>query len=338
MKVLKRILLAVAIIIVLVIVIGFFLPSHSHVERSIIIKAPQQVVFDQINDLHKWNKWSPWAKKDPNMQISYSGPETGVGSSYTWKGNREVMSGKQTIVTSTAPSLVVNEMRFEGFDEPSMVSFKIDKADEGTKVTWSLESETGNNPIHRYFGLMMDKMVGPDFESGLANLKQIAESMPKKDTTANAGIIDTTVTAQQVYCITEHSSVDPGEIGKKLGAAYGEISDMMKKNKEEMAGHPFAIYNNYSPQGVDMQACIPVAKTGKISGRVTAMETKAGRAIKMDYWGNYNKMNAAHNAMQDYISQKHLTRNGAPWEVYVTDPMNEKDTAKWLTQIYYPVQ
>lgn len=338
MKVLKRILLALAIIIVLVIVVGFFLPSHSHVERSIVIKAPQEVIFGQINSLKNWNKWSPWAKKDPNMQISYSGPDAGVGSSYTWKGNREVMSGKQTIITSTAPSLVVNEMRFEGFDEPSIVTFKIDKADEGSKVTWSLESETGNNPIHRYFGLMMDKMVGPDFESGLANLKQIAESLPKKDTTANASIVDTTVAAQPAYCIAEHCSADPGEIGKKLGAFYQEIGAMMKKNNEQMAGPVFAVYNNYSPQGVDVQACVPVAKTGKTSGRVTTMETKAGRAIKMNYWGDYTKMNAAHKAVQDYIAQKHLTISGAPWEVYITDPMNEKDTAKWLTQIYYPVQ
>jgi effector-binding domain-containing protein len=92
-------------------------------------------------------------------------------------------------------------------------------------------------------------------------------------------------------------------------------------------------------EGVDStMVCVPVAKAGKTSGRITAMETKAGRAVKMNYWGDYGKMSAAHNAILDYISQKHLTRNGAPWEVYITDPMNEKDTAKWLTQIYYPVQ
>jgi effector-binding domain-containing protein len=341
MKVLKRILLILAIIIVLVLVIGFFLPGKYHVERSATINAPQDVAFDQVNNMKNWPKWSPWQKLDPNMQVTYSGPEAGKGASYSWKGNRKVMSGTQTIVESTSPTMVKDEMHFEGFDQPSYVTFKFDKQDSGTKVTWMIDGDLGNNPLHRWMGLMMDKMLGEEFEQGLANMKQVAEAMPKKAPTAamNASIIDTTVTAQQAYCITEHTSVDPGEIGKKLGMNYNEIMGMMKKNNEQMSGPPFAVYNNYNPQtGVDVQACVPVAKTGATSGKVKTMEVKAGRAIKMHYWGNYNKMGDAHKAMQDYIAQKHLTITGAPWEVYITDPMTEKDTAKWHTEIYYPVQ
>lgn len=340
MKVLKRILLILAIIIVLVLVIGFFLPSQYHVERSATMNAPQSVVYDQVNNLRNWPKWSPWHKLDPNMQITYNGPESGKGASYTWKGNSDVRSGTLTIVDAVAPTMIKDEMRFEGFDQPGYVTYKFDKADSGTKVTWIMDGQLGNNPLHRWMGLMMDKMLGEQFEQGLANMKQVAEAMPKKAPTAmNTNIIDTTVVAQQAYCITEHCSVNPGEIGKKLGVSYGEINDMMKKNNEQMAGPPFAVYNNYNPQtGVDVQACVPVAKTGATAGRVKTMEVAAGRAIKMHYWGDYNKMGDAHKAMQDYIAQNHLTITGAPWEVYITDPMTEKDTAKWHTEIYYPVK
>ncbi|MFZ3184758.1 MAG: SRPBCC family protein [Pseudomonas sp.] len=129
-------------------------PDSFWIERSALIAAPPTRVFAEVNDFHRWHRWSPWAKRDLAMQVSYSGPASGVGAVYHWVGNRQVGEGRATIVAE----------------------FYFQAEDGGTRVNWSMTGRS--NFISKAMGLLcnMDKMVGADFEQGLAQLGALAEA------------------------------------------------------------------------------------------------------------------------------------------------------------------
>ncbi|HNQ62031.1 MAG TPA: SRPBCC family protein [Bacteroidia bacterium] len=176
MKILKRILIVLAVLVGLIIVIGFLSPREQHVERSTSIKASPEVVFSQINDLRKWEKWSPWIKLDPTTDLKYSEPASGAGAYYTWSSNNDqVGKGKLTITDVETNSMVRTKLDFEGMN-PSTGYFKFEPEAGGTKLTWALDADMGSNPFFRVMGLMMDKMMEKPFNEGLAGIKEISEA------------------------------------------------------------------------------------------------------------------------------------------------------------------
>lgn len=175
---LKKVLLAV---VVLVVGLGALIssrPSEFAVERSLVVSAPPEVAFAQVNDFKAWAKWSPWAKLDPQMAITYGGPETGVGATYEWKGNKDVGSGRMEITETKPGELVRIALDFkEPFPATNVTKFLFAKEGEGTKVTWRMEGK--NTFMGKAFSLVMDmdKMIGADFEKGLAAMKTETEGV-----------------------------------------------------------------------------------------------------------------------------------------------------------------
>lgn len=175
MKVLKRIAYAISAIIALILVGGLFLPSMSHVERSVLVDAQPAQVFDYLNDFRKFNEWSPWAGLDPDTVYTFEGPITGVGAVMHWSSeDPSVGKGTQTIIQSERPRVVVTHLDL-GTQGESTATFQLDSVDGATRVTWMLDSDFGWNILFRYFGAMMDKLVGASYEEGLNNLKAIVE-------------------------------------------------------------------------------------------------------------------------------------------------------------------
>lgn len=181
MRLLIRALVFLGVLVVALVGIGFLLSEHAHVERGVTINAPPATVFALVNSFTQFEKWSPWADKDPAMKVERSGPDIGVGAKYVWSGNAEVGTGSQEIVSSTPNSQVKVKLTFGGFGGASEAIYTIVPEGAGSKITWAIDSHLGGNPINRYFGLFMDKMVGPDYVKGLARLKTLAESLPKSD-------------------------------------------------------------------------------------------------------------------------------------------------------------
>jgi Polyketide cyclase / dehydrase and lipid transport len=174
MTILKRVIIGLVTLIVLVVVIGFLLPRQVHVERSIVINAPQAQLFDALNGFKRFNEFSPWAALDPNTQYSYEGPESGVGARMSWvSSDPELGSGTNEVVESKAPDLIRTRLNFGG--QLAEASFKFEPADTGTRVTWGFDGDLGNNPIMRFVGLMFDKWIGSDYEKGLARMKEVME-------------------------------------------------------------------------------------------------------------------------------------------------------------------
>lgn len=152
-------------------------PDSFWIERSALIAAAPARVFAEVNDFQRWHQWSPWAKRDPAMQVNYSGPATGVGATYHWVGNRQVGEGRASIVASQPAQLVRMQLEFlKPFQASNVAEFYFQAEDGGTRVSWSMTGRS--NFISKAMGLLcnMDKMVGADFEQGLAQLAAIAEA------------------------------------------------------------------------------------------------------------------------------------------------------------------
>lgn len=155
-------------------------PADFTVTRSATMNAPPDRIFEQINDFHKWDAWSPWAKIDPAMKTTYSGPPTGVGSAYAWTGNDQVGEGKMAITASHPNEHVAIDLEFiKPFAAKNVTEFKLKPDGDKTNVTWTMAGK--NNFIAKAFGLFMnmDKLVGGDFEKGLAQMKAVVEA-PKQ--------------------------------------------------------------------------------------------------------------------------------------------------------------
>lgn len=170
----------VAVVLVLVAVIATR-PSELHVSRTATIAAGAADVFAQVNDFHRWEAWSPYAKLDPNMKKSYEGPTAGVGASYSWSGNNQVGEGRTTITESRPYELIRIKLEFvRPFAGTNTAEFTFRPVGDQTAVTWSLVGR--NNFMAKAVGLLMnmDKMVGGQFETGLAQLKALVEAEPAK--------------------------------------------------------------------------------------------------------------------------------------------------------------
>ena len=177
MAVLKKLLKLVGVLVVLLVVVGLFLPSSSHVERSINIDASAEKVFSYLNDFKQFNRWSPWYGIDPNTQYTHSGPESGKGSKMSWvSDHREVGSGSQEIIASEPNSRVQTALDF-GPQGNAEAEFRIKESAGQSEVTWSFSTDFGYNLMGRYMGVLaMEKWVGGMYEKGLSQLKILAES------------------------------------------------------------------------------------------------------------------------------------------------------------------
>lgn len=149
------------------------------VVRTIDVAAPPSTVFEQVNDFHQWQAWSPWEGLDPDQQRTYSGPDSGVGSHYAWSGYRKVGEGTMEIIASEPSNSVTVDLRFlKPFKSVAETRFDIAAQGDGSTVTWTMEGEL--TFVTRVMGIFksMDAMIGPDFEKGLKQLKGTVEGTP----------------------------------------------------------------------------------------------------------------------------------------------------------------
>ncbi len=153
---------------------GYALSPKFSVARSVTIAAPADKVYGLIADPREWKRWSVWNQRDPAMQITYSGPPSGAGAAWAWTSKNEG-DGKMTFTAAEPSRRLAYDLYFPDFGTTSRGALELASAGVATKVTWSMNGDMGSNPLYRWIALFGDKMVGPDFEAGLANLKAVAE-------------------------------------------------------------------------------------------------------------------------------------------------------------------
>ena len=171
--------IAVVLIVVVVAVLALAAskPDTFRVQRSTTIKAPPEKIFPLINDFQRWGSWSPWEKMDPAMNRRHSGAPSGTGAVYEWEGNKKVGQGRMEIIESAPPRNVALKLDFlKPFEAHNTTEFALEPKGDATSVTWTMHGPAPFMSKLMTVFVSMDRMVGKDFETGLANMKAIAES------------------------------------------------------------------------------------------------------------------------------------------------------------------
>lgn len=173
MKILLKILGGLAVLVLLLVLVAFFLPRQYRVQRSVVINAKPDAILAQATNLRAWKSWSAWHERDPNMKLAYSDQTTGIGAWASWESKNEG-NGKMTI-TGQTPTKLLYLLEFPDYGMKSNGTMEVTPEAGAVRLTWSDAGDLGMNPMNRWFGLFLDKFIGTDFDRGLANLKKLVE-------------------------------------------------------------------------------------------------------------------------------------------------------------------
>ncbi len=330
MKIIKFVGLGLLVLVIVLVIIAFLLPRNVRIERSIAIKAAPEIVFEQINTLKNWEDWSPWHKIDPKMKLVYGDIPSGKDAFYSWSSDvKNVGKGKLTITKSVPYDTINVTMDFmeQGISQGGYI---LKKADSGIQLKWWMDADMGNNPIGRIMGLFLDKMVGKDFEKGLKSLKDISE---KLDNVPLKGSASTDKPLSYIYI---HTTCTGQEIPKFIGNAYTKLDKFIVENKAKPTGPPFTLYYKWENNLFVMDACMGANKPLKGNSEIKSGKLTGGNIYTVNYYGPYSGTGRGHEMAKKWLKDNNHQLTGAPREVYMTDPMTEKDPTKWLTLIVYP--
>ena len=347
MRALKTLLIILLAVVALAVILGLIGPKTSTVSRSVVIHASAPVVFTHASSLQRMAEWSPWSKKDTNMEVTYSGEEGMVGQSSTWSGNKDVGKGMQEI-TALVPekSLDLKLTFMEPFAAVAAADLDLEAMGDSTKATWTYSGE--NNFISRIFLMFndVDKMIGPDFQDGLMQLKVLSETdavnMAADDAAKTyRGFRIETVGLPEMTYAGKRNLVKWEDLGAYFERVFPESVQAAGKAHVEMSGVPTALYYTWDTvaRKTDVFAGVPIKAPADI--KVPGCEIVTipdGSALMIVYQGAEGNSMMAHAAMADMMRVKGLKLRSAVEEEYVVGHPQEPDTSKWVTNIYYPVE
>jgi effector-binding domain-containing protein len=334
MRILRNLLIVVAVLIGILVVVGFVLPDAAHVERSVVIERPPSQVFTVLDGFRRFNEWSPWFEKDPQAKYTYSGPITGVGAKASWSGNKDVGTGSQTIVESKPYSFIKSALDFGELGQAAG-TYTLTPSGDGTKVTWGLDVSAGGKLIGRYFNLMMDSMVGKDYDKGLAKLKKLVEATPATDVSGVSGS-EVNVEAKKIYFVSASATLETAK--QVLGQAYMTIGMFMKGQGIAMAGPVLTITKSADAQNWTFDAAVSVDRNDAApTGDVQAGTTYAGKALQFIHMGAYDQLPAVTKKAYAWAALQGYTPSPNAIEEYVNDPTTVPES-QIQTRITIPVQ
>jgi len=179
MNILRKIFIALAVGLLIIVVVGWFLPSKRHLSRSITVYTHTSTVFQEVNSLKRWEHWSPWRDMDPNATTQYEGPESGVGCTMSWASeNPKVGRGSQQIIVSEPNRNIVINLDFADWDGTITAGWEFEEQATGeTRVTWSNDSDNKGRLFYKYMDLIIYPKLGKNYAQGLKNLKKHVEDL-----------------------------------------------------------------------------------------------------------------------------------------------------------------
>lgn len=334
----QKLLYGVGASIALLIIIGIALPRTHQIEVSTEIDAHPATVFALLDDFHRTTLWSPLLATDPNVRVLYSGKFEGVGATMTWDG-AIVGSGTQTIVESRPyehVDIAINP------GEPGAASswFDLVPGAGTTIVTWGFEADYGMNIVARFFAPLLGGVVARDYQSGLARLKELAESLPTADF-SDIEIEHIVVEAIEIAYLPAKSRPEPAAMSAAMGEAYFQVLNFIDAQHLDVAGAPLSIARTFSGAELVFDAAIPISgaseSTARSAAGVNIGFTYAGAVIRVKHIGPYRTLTETHRKISAYLAAHGIERNGAAWESYVSDPGDVAES-DLLTYVYYPAK
>jgi effector-binding domain-containing protein len=328
MKALKIIGIVLLIVIGVLAIIPMFLSKTVQLERSVTIEAPLEVVFNQVNYHKEWEKHDPWKQADSTLLLSYEGTDGEPGSKRIFKSEKSG-NGEIERVSSIKGVEIREFLRMEGMGEDSTY-FLFEKTEEGVKVTQGFKSELGY--FWRYFGLFLDKMLAPFFESGLNNLKTYCEA--NKDV-ALYDIIEETYPGNSFLGIRDTISFE--ELNTIFDTTYKAIYTFFDENGISPNGNPQSIYYLWDEENeiTDLAIVVPVSNFESIPMILDTFSLSSNTVLTLVYKGDYEGSYNAHMAIWNHLTKKGYAFQGPVLEEYIKGPANESNPKNWETKISY---
>lgn len=331
MKALKIIGIILLILVALFFLIALFLPKSVSMQKSIVIDKPASLIFKQVNSYQNWSAWSPWDATDPDMVSTFEGPDLGMGAKTTWTSKKHG-DGSMTIIESIPYKRVASLLDF-GQEREAYNYFEFEETDDGTLVTWGVDVPDMGYPGGRYIGLIMPGMMEPFFNDGLNQLKEVTEAMPDPPELKLTQMPEIDVIAIKDSC-------NWSDLNMKMTELFRELAGFMKANRLESAGYTMSCYYKWDEENqfTVFENCVPVNKEVTGKGRVQFRTMPGTLALMGKHLGAYDGTMYLYVAMDEFVSEFGLEVSGGPIEEYVAGPMTEPDTAKWQTNIYFPLK
>jgi effector-binding domain-containing protein/uncharacterized protein YndB with AHSA1/START domain len=329
MKILK------VILIILVVVIGGFViwmaltDGKFDVKRNVMIDATPELVYAEVSDLSTWPEWGVWFEKDSTMTSKFYEQTQGQGAYYTWEGKDG--KGRLEIVEADPGKSMKTKIDFEGMGS-SNGYWTFEPMEGGTMLTWGM---SGEMPFFfRFMAAGMDKYVGPDFETGLNNLKELLESRkPAYE------FEETTLSSATIYYMHFENEPMATMSSDWYSKNWAMLSSYLGEDMQNMTGAPMTVYWDWNEEAETFSAdlAMPCASEKPGNDMVMKGESYGGKAMKTTYMGPYSGTGEAHMALEEYMKANNIPFGGPAMEVYVTNPQQEPDTTKWITEIYYGI-
>ena len=353
MKVRKIMGILIVIMLAVVFVVPLFMDDAISVTSGTIINSDEETVFQQVNNLQNWSKWSPF-ENDSTLVNTYSGPESGVGAKRLWKGEKSGV-GSMTIVESNEYTHIKTKIEFES-ESGGYGRWEFSKNDTAVFVDWTITISDLSYPLERLISGIIKSSIQPMMDKGLESLKDLVDK--KSSDTTDISSVDNTVNISSAYptsstsggqeikvvdvaAITTLAIYDSAKvdgIGSLLKKNYSILMKYIGDREYAIMGAPLAVYHNWNPEGyIHISAAIPLYGKLKEHKNIKKFDIEAGKAVYAKHFGGYNTVET-HYAIDDYVKKHHLQLKSFIWEEYITDPSTEPDSSKWQTDIYYPLK
>ena len=339
MKILKILLYVVIALGAIALILGLIGPRTFDVHRSTVVAGTPEQVWPYVSNLKNMALWSPWAEKDTAMIVEYTGTDGELGSTSSWSGNKDVGKGSQTISKLEPPTYAETSLKFLEPMESEATSYTMLKdTTGGTLVTWGIKGENGF--VGRIFATFMnfDEMMEPDFQRGLNKLTDLIASLPKPSTGPALDVVPGDYTGGKYLGIKGSMKFD--QLTSFYEKSYGALFPALEKAGGKPAGMPSGLYYKWDEKAgtTDLAAAIPFTGDVKAPKGMEVISLPASKSLTINYMGGYHGIGKAHEAMDAYIMSNKLQQLTPVVEEYITDPMTEPDSNKWLTKVVYFVK
>ncbi len=342
MKILKYLLFLILIFIIGASIYIATKDGSFQVEESHTINAPQEVVFNEVNDISNWKDWEPWSRETDDMIIKYGDTLSGEGASYSWT-SENMGNGKILTIKSNPFSSIDQQITFETpfGDSKSEVYWIFEEQGDSTKVTWGMKGEQSfmEKVAFTFQDQSLNEMMRPMFRKGLKNLEdQVREKM----NSYSINVDGITQHGGGYYMYTSTAS-KISQVPERMEQMFTEVGNYMTQNNIEKIGKPFVLYNEWNEeQGTAIYSAgyftpsqvITPAESDILNGYLPKQRT-----LRTTLKGDYKNLEEAWNAAYSYMEMNGLEarENSQPFEVYVIGPNDNANPAKWITHIYIPL-
>ncbi|MEO8759902.1 MAG: SRPBCC family protein [Bacteroidia bacterium] len=334
---LKKVLYVIIIIPIIYLILCFIGPKKIQVERSILINASPEIIKPKLTDFKFFKEeWSPLTEKDTAMKTTFTG-ETGMpGSKFTWEGNKEVGSGSMELIAingdSVLQKVIFTAPRSGGGD----VYLLTTPSGNATTVSWGMRFNVGFVSRGLMLFMNMDKIIGNDYDKGLAKFKEVIEAMPAEPTGVmyKGFEIQNVIWTERNY-FGKKATVPFDKLNTFLEDNFAKIFNDAINNQLEHTGPPSGLFYTYDMQmhKTECAAVISVPNNQELKGWDKFNVPASEQALFVACNGG-DKIHEAHAAIMDYMTENGLTHS-LVIEEYLVGPMSEPDSTKWLTNIYY---